>query len=200
MPDWLIAIDTRLFLQLNVGSANEFFDWLMPIVTSITYIRYAVAAALIPLVVFGGGKGRSAVLIAIVLVAITDQTASYLLKPLVGRPRPCHDVEGARILTRCGRTLSFPSGHATSTMAAALFFGLLYRRWLWTLIGVSVLVSYSRVYVGVHYPFDLLGGWVYGGLCGLGMISLYRRHLRVLLARWRVFADSPSAPGRVGDR
>ncbi|MBI5868451.1 MAG: phosphatase PAP2 family protein [candidate division Zixibacteria bacterium] len=185
--DFLLSVDTWLLLKLNVGVANSFFDWLMPIVTNLKYYRIPLAAGLVALVLLGGGKGRTAVLLLVVTVAVTDQLASSVLKPLIGRVRPCHVVEGLRAITGCGNTLSFPSGHATSSMAVAILLGLLYRRWLWVLIGYSVLISYSRVYIGVHYPSDILAGWIIGGGIAWGMILLYQRSLRKALERRRPF-------------
>lgn len=185
--DFLLSVDTWLLLKLNVGVANSFFDWLMPIATNLKYYRIPIAAGLVALALLGGGKGRTAVLLLVVTVAVTDQLASSVLKPLIGRVRPCHVVEGLRAITGCGNTLSFPSGHATSSMAAAILLGLLYRRWLWVLIAYSVLLSYTRIYIGVHYPSDILAGWIIGGGIAWGMILLYQRSLRKALERRRPF-------------
>ena len=183
----LIGFDTWLLLHLNAGVANGFFDWLMPIVTNLRYYRIPLGLGLAALAIFGGGKGRSTVLLLLITVAITDQLASSILKPLVGRVRPCHVVEGVRIVTGCGNTLSFPSGHATSSMAVAIVLGLLYKRWLWPLVAFSVVISYSRIYIGVHYPLDILGGWILGGSLAWGMTRLYRTTFRQHMERWRVF-------------
>jgi len=194
----LIGFDTWLFLHLNAGVANSFFDWLMPIVTNLGYYRIPLFLGLASLAVFGGGKGRSAVLLALITVTLTDQLASSILKPLIGRVRPCHVVEAVRVITGCGNTLSFPSGHATTSMAVAIFFGLLYRRWLWLLIVLSVLISYSRVYLGLHYPSDILAGWIIGGAIAWGMIRLYQSVLRRRMERWRAFRPRWSADSSSG--
>jgi undecaprenyl-diphosphatase len=191
--DGLIRIDTWLFLQLNAGVASSFLDWLMPIVTNLRYYRVPLALGLVALAIFGGGKGRGVVLLALITVTLTDQLASSVLKPWIGRVRPCHVVEGVRAITGCGNTLSFPSGHATTSMAAAIFFGLLYRRWLWPLIAFSVILSYSRVYLGLHYPSDMLGGWIIGGAIAWGMVCLYRSLLRQRMERLRLFRPRWSA-------
>ncbi len=185
--DSLIAIDTWLFLKLNAGAANAFFDWLMPIITNIKYFRIPMIVMLVALALFGGGKGRSAVLLALITITITDQLSSTYLKPWIGRIRPCHVVEGVRIITGCGNSLSFPSGHATNTMAAAILFGAFYRRALIPALVLSVAVSYSRIYIGIHYPADILAGWIIGGGIALGMVTLYRKALRKELERWRLF-------------
>jgi undecaprenyl-diphosphatase len=162
MIEILVELDTRLLLLLNAGAANPFFDWLMPIATELRYWAPIIIGGLLALAIFGGGKGRTVVLLAIILLTATDQLSSHVIKPLIARPRPCHDVEGIRVLYRCGNTFAFPSGHATNPMAAAIFFGFLYRRLLWPLLAAALLVSYSRIYLGVHYPGDILGGWILG--------------------------------------
>ncbi len=185
--DHLIAIDTWLFLKLNAGVANSFFDAIMPVITNIKYFRIPLIVMLIALFIFGGGKGRTAVLLAVITLTITDQFSSTYLKPWIGRVRPCHIVEGARVIVGCGHSLSFPSGHATNTMAAAIFFGSFYRRSLIPALFLSVMVSYSRIYIGVHYPFDMFAGWIIGGGIAIGMVTLHRRILRQHMDRVRLF-------------
>ena len=185
--DALIAFDTWLFLKLNAGVANSVFDWLMPIITNIRNFRIPIIAMLAALALFGGGKGRLTVLLAFITLTITDQVSSTILKPWIGRIRPCHVVEGARVITACGNNLSFPSGHATNTMAAAILFGLIYRRALIPALVLSVLVSYSRIYIGIHYPGDMVAGWIIGGGIAWGMVKLYHNVLRRRLERWRLF-------------
>ena len=183
----LIALDTWLFLKLNAGVANGFFDWLMPIITNIRHFRIPIIVMLAALALFGGGKGRSAVLLALITLTITDQVSSTILKPWIGRIRPCHVVEGARVITGCGNNLAFPSGHATNTMAAAILFGSIYRRALLPALVLSVLVSYSRIYIGIHYPVDIVGGWIIGGGIAWGIVNLYHKALRQHMEQWRPF-------------
>lgn len=193
MIEFLSRIDVWLFLQLNVGAANSFFDWLMPIATEVRNWAPFIIGGLLAIAIFGGGKGRTVVLLAVILITASDQLSSHVLKPLIGRDRPCHDVEGVRLLYRCGRTLSFPSGHAANSMAAALFFGLAFRRWLWPLIGLSVLVSYSRVYLGVHYPFDVLGGWLLAGILAVPLAIWHRHCVQPYMNRFRFFRERSRA-------
>ncbi len=189
MMEYLSRLDVWMLLQLNAGAANAFFDWLMPIATELSNWAPFIIGGLLALAIFGGGKGRTVALLAIILITATDQISSNLLKLLFERARPCHDVEGVRVIYRCGNTFSFPSSHAANSMAAAIFFGRLYRRWLWPLVAVSVVVSYSRIYLGVHYPFDTLAGWIIGGgLAGVA-VRVYHLWAEPFLNRFRFFRE-----------
>lgn len=190
----LITIDTWLFLKLNAGVANPVFDVIMPIITNIKYWRLPILIYLVSLVTLGGGKGRSIVLIALITITITDQLSSHLLKDWIGRVRPCHVVEGVRVIVGCGNSKAFPSSHAVNTMAAAILFGLTYRRWLGMFLFLSIIVSYSRIYIGVHYPLDMLGGWIIGGGIAYGMLSLQRNVLQPQMNKLRIFRPNWSDP------
>ena len=196
------SIDTWLFLRLNVGLANPVLDRLMPFVTEFRHWLPLIVVVLAALAIRGGGRGRSAILVAILLVVVTDQLSSSLIKPWIARIRPCHVVEGARVIYRCGNTWAFPSSHAVNTMAAAIFFGLAWRRWLWPLVAASVLISVSRVYIGIHYPFDVMGGWLIGGILGWGTYRLWQSHLQRLLNRIPSFRcdDRPHTPAEEDTR
>lgn len=184
-----------MLLRLNAGAANSILDWLMPIATEIRNWAPFIIGGLLAIAIFGGGKGRTAVILAIILITASDQLSSSVIKSLVERTRPCHDIEGVRVLYRCGKTFSLPSSHAVNSMAAAIFFGLIYRRWLWPLVCVSVLVSYSRVYLGVHYPFDVLAGWLIGGGLAAMAVWVYHHWAQPFMNRFRLFRDHNGAMG-----
>jgi len=170
-----IQFDIALLKFLNVTVSNSLFDVVMPIITRLDYWRWPILLALIYIAIFGGRYGLITVLLGIILATISDQLSSNLLKDLVGRIRPCHDIVGIHVLTGCGNSKSFPSSHAVNSMAAALLFGYRYRRMLPWLVGLSAAVSYSRIYIGIHYPGDVLAGWILGALCALFVLLMYRQ-------------------------
>lgn len=97
------------------------------------------------------------------------------IKHLVVRVRPCHLLTGVHQLVGCGGTFSFPSNHALNTAAAAAFAQVLFPATGWVTWPLVALIGLARVYVGAHYVTDVLGGWMIGGLLGVGAAMLLRR-------------------------
>jgi undecaprenyl-diphosphatase len=116
----------------------------------------------------GGKKGRVAALLLIPLIALSDQFSSTVIKNIVQRPRPCHTVNGMKILqdvrelVPCGSGFSFPSSHAVNSFAAATFLTHFYRKWSRIFYSYAIVIGFSRISVGVHYPSDVIGGAVIG--------------------------------------
>jgi membrane-associated phospholipid phosphatase len=107
------------------------------------------------------------------VLGFTDFTNSKLLKTAFNRPRPCQTMDPDTIHLRiaCGSGKSFPSSHAANHMAFAMFFYLIFRSesrsgWVYFLFPWAALIGFSQVFVGVHYPFDILAGFLYGGAYG----------------------------------
>ena len=178
MLDWLIHIDKAIFLFFNVTLANPVTDAVMPIITSDNLLRILYGIALALCLWRGDARLRWLVLFSGITLALTDQTAANLLKHAIGRARPCHDgqfLEPIRLLVRCGGGNSMPSAHAANAFGQALMFGLAYHNVRWYLIGFAALVAISRVFVGVHYPGDVLVGAIIGGLLGTLVYYLFTR-------------------------
>jgi undecaprenyl-diphosphatase len=174
----VIQIDAGLFYLLNYKAQNVVFDFLMPVLTNLDYWRIPFVLLAILLLVFGQKRGRIAVLLLVLGITLSDQVCNNLLKPLVGRVRPCNVLDNVHLLVNCTRSFSFPSSHATNIFTGTILLSFVYPKLRIALIGVAVLVAYSRVYVGVHYPFDVVAGTILGVVCALTIIGLDR-----LLAR-----------------
>ncbi|MGH7254523.1 MAG: phosphatase PAP2 family protein [Nitrospirales bacterium] len=131
---------------------------------------------------------REAVIGAPVLLALIG-FADFIgaqLKHAVGRPRPCAGLLQIQDLVGCGGTFTFPSNHAVNTAAAAAFLQVLYPNTGWVAWPVVLLIGVSRVYVGAHFPTDVLAGWLLGGLLGLAVavpLSAWQRFRRQDMAR-----------------
>ncbi len=145
----------------------------MPIVTDIDNWRIPIVIIWLFLMIKGGRKGRVAALLIIPVLVLGDQIAAFVLKPWIGRLRPCHALENVRLLVNCGGKNAFPSNHATNISGFAIIFGLIYRqRWHWFL-ALALIIGFSRIYIGVHYPLDVIGGFFLEGTIGLAIFILY---------------------------
>ncbi|MFD1139692.1 phosphatase PAP2 family protein [Larkinella insperata] len=176
----LNQLDTDLFLWLN-GLYAPWLDAVMIWATKRnTWIPFYVL--LIGWLSFQYRKQAIGLVLTLVAaVALSDQTASALLKPLTLRLRPCHEPALQKLIhpvLECGGTYGFASSHAANTFALSMALWLLVGRrfpgvkWLF---GWALLVSYSRIYVGAHYPLDVLAGAGVGILMAVGCVVLYRR-------------------------
>ena len=174
MIDWLVSIDTALFVFLNVRLANSVFDSAMPVITNDWLLRVVFLMIVLSLAIFGKKQGRVAAVLLVISVLLSDQMSSHLIKPLVARIRPCHVVPTVHLLVDCSQGLSFPSSHAANSFAPAVLISLIYRKRIWLFLAIAGVVAYSRIAVGVHYPFDVLTGALLGSLCGMVVYAAYR--------------------------
>ena len=114
----------------------------------------------------GGQTRPDYCLILIVSVGLADAISAQIFKPFFGRLRPSHELtEGIRILMGKGGKFGFVSSHAANIFAAAVVFNYFYPRYKAVFFTIAPLVAFSRVYVGVHYPADIL----FGGLLGYSL-------------------------------
>ncbi len=172
---WLTSVDRALFFFINDSLANPVTDIFMPFVTADLNLRILYAACLIMILWKGDRRLRLAVIFSLITVALCDQLVSTLLKPLLARPRPCHEME-VRLLVGCGAGFSMPSSHAANLFGQAFFFRKVAPFSAKYLIPLAIIVALSRVFVGVHYPADILVGAAIGTVVGwsvaIGFIKL----------------------------
>ena len=108
-------------------------------------------------------------------VGLNDFISHNVLKEIVSRDRPCHALPDFSHITNCSNSYSFPSNHASNLFAAATLMSLCFRDLTLLAYTCALLVCYSRVYLAVHYPSDVLGGAVFGTLMGLLGYTFYKR-------------------------
>ncbi len=174
-------IDRALFTFLNTTLANPVSDRVFLFFTSLTTTWYGallLGTLWLALVVKGGRRGRIVALALLLVVTASDQFSSRVVKNYVERPRPCHEVDGARVVAEihlvvpCGSGYSFPSSHAVNAFAIATFVAHYFRRWRMPLFVFASLVALSRVVVGVHFPSDIAGGAVIGAAVAYCFVAL----------------------------
>lgn len=172
----LSELDIRIFFWVNQGHHNPFFDLVMPYISEFNPGKYLLVILWLLLFIAGGKKFKITLVLLTVLVGVLDYSNSFFFKPLFGRPRPCNVLPGVHIFWPCPTTsFSFPSNHAVNMFGAAFFLSYIYRSWSYFLFPIAAIVGYSRIYVGEHYPFDVLGG-IFLGAIGAG-IFLWVHHL-----------------------
>jgi undecaprenyl-diphosphatase len=191
MIEFLYSIDVTLFRFINSTLANPVTDKIMPFITDVKnwYLLYIFLWFLI---LFKGGKYRVGLAIGmILLVAISDQLSSTLLKHLFERPRPCKVLENVHLLVGCTDSYSFPSSHAVNNFAAAMFFTYFYKHLKWILFSVASIMALSRIFVGVHYPSDVIGGALIGIAIGYILAITYEFILKKIYSM-RIFNKQSS--------
>lgn len=188
MLDTLLEWDQWLFHVINYDWHNSFLDAVMPywrekrvwiplylIIGSFALYRYRL-------------KGLYFILAAVLTIAIADPVSSQLIKKNIQRDRPCREAslqKEVKLLIPCGGGYSFTSSHATNHFAIGVFLfltiGRLIRKWRWLFLLWAGSIALGQVYVGVHYPLDVIAGGLVGSLIGWGVYLLYKnlRSLRV---------------------
>ncbi len=180
--EYLLTLDESIFILINRTWQNTFFDWLLP------YWRnkyFWVPLYLVMSFLLYTKVGKNSLWIFLFLgltVAASDLTSSFLIKENVERIRPCNDpafMKNVFLRAPCGSGYSFTSSHAANHFAMATFLilalGQRLKNWRYALLFWAISIGFAQIYVGVHYPLDVLFGFLVGGAIGCLGASLYRR-------------------------
>lgn len=135
-----------------------------------------IAAAVVLLIFNKTRRGGLDLALSLLIAAVV---CNLVIKDIAARPRPYFTIEGLEILVKPLKSYSFPSGHACSSFASATALCLAFRKQggAWAFLPAA-LISLSRIYVGVHYPTDVLAGAVLGALVALAVYKLSRRFIK----------------------
>ncbi len=171
----LPEIDTLLFLFVNRDLQNSFLDIFMPFITNDAVLIF------LPLVLWTILKDRKKALlfltVPLIAVLLADGSG-HILKDIFERQRPCNTLENINLLVSCKDSFSMPSNHAFNSFAFAMVFWILKRDSLsYLFILFAAIVGFSRVYVGVHYPSDVIVG---------SLLGIFTSYVSILLYRWAI--------------
>ncbi|MEO7176581.1 MAG: phosphatase PAP2 family protein [Saprospiraceae bacterium] len=191
MREWLYRWDLHFFRLINVDLSNYFFDLVIPFLRMPLFWLPFYVFLLVFITINYKKAGWVVSFFCGICVAIADVTSSRIVKPFFGRIRPCNDPllsDWIHSRVPCGSGLSFTSSHATNHMAVALFIVLvLGKRFPWCripLICWALLVGFAQIYVGVHYPVDVMGGFILGAAIAIVIFLVYRKLPQSLLLEW----------------
>ncbi len=160
MIDFIEQLDTNILNSIYNDLHNKVLDFIMPIITFLGngYLLWIVVAIVLTI----SKKYRKAgitMALALILCAIFGET---LIKNIIKRPRPYEGVAGIQLLIPKLSSYSFPSGHTLSSFAAAFVVFKYIRKWAIPAFVIAALIAFSRMYLYVHYPSDVLMGAVLG--------------------------------------
>ncbi len=184
MIEEIIDFDKVIFLYLNsLGSKSFDFFWLL--ITN-KYLNFIVYFSLLFALFkkYGADKALNIFLLALILILVVDQTTN-LSKFFFGRLRPCYD-EQISLLSRlvpsyCGGKFSFFSAHASNSFALATFFSIIFKKskiLRIVIVFLALLIAYSRIYIGVHYPLDVIIGGLFGVFFSITYVYFINKYLK----------------------
>ena len=192
----MLQLDKDLFLFLN-GLHSAVFDRIMWWVSGkitwwpfylllLGYFIWRKNWQMVPMILF-----------LVIVITLTDQTSVHLFKNLVHRLRPCHEpgLQGLVHIVnhKCGGMYGFVSSHAANSFGVAVLTSCWIRKRWFTILMVAwaLLIGYSRIYLGVHYPGDVIAGGLWGAGCGWLIYRLFLVTLDMLPRRWRIKGENP---------
>ena len=178
--NWLLDLDKQWFQLINLSGSESWDGFMLWVTHKLTWIPLYLFLIL-KIIKQYGNKSISIFITIGMVVALCDLGSVHFFKNVFQRLRPCHVLEHVRLVTEgCGGQYGFISSHASNVFGLAIVIGKIINQkilfvslFLW-----AVLVSFSRVYVGVHYPLDIVGGMLWGTFVALVCLKIYNQFLK----------------------
>jgi undecaprenyl-diphosphatase len=162
LVSFLYSLDVAVFRWINEGWSNPFFDSFFSFITDIHHFYLIIVPLLVYWLICDKAKGRWLVLSLFIGVLLSDQIASHVLKYMVERIRPCNALNGVLMPDGPSASFAFPSSHAANMGSSMFLLAMAFKCWTPLFVVIALLVGLSRVYLGFHYPSDVLAGYVLG--------------------------------------
>jgi len=166
MLEFFYIIDVSLLYFFNKTLSNPAFDKFFVLITDVKswLLVYIIFWSL--MFFKGDKKNKVAAVMILLLIVFSDQISSQIIKNLFARIRPCHIYQDLNLLLSCKNSFSFPSSHAVNNFAAATYLSFFFKKYKKIFFITAVLIAISRVYLGLHYPSDIIAGALIGALLG----------------------------------
>jgi len=188
-PPWQ-GVDEALFRQIHLVWRHPALDPIFRGLSDPGRLLLPLLLVLIGFLWMQRKRGVVALLVLAATITVSDQTSAKIVKPIFKRPRPSVVVADSRPFFGVRGSYSFPSVHATNSFATAMVLDAVFPGARVALFTLAALVGYSRIYVGDHWPSDVLAGMLLGSLIGWGGRALFVR----LSKRWPVVRRAGGTP------
>ena len=174
MIDTIVEIDKQIMVFFNKTISNPIFDFIMPIITNQNFLVFSGLILIGYLAYYGEKRGRITIVVLLIAASFSDAICFQVIKPWVGRIRPSHEFyDYINLLVSKGGKYSFPSNHAANSFVFATVLSYFYEKNKTFLYILASAIAFSRVYVGVHYPLDIVSGAIIGYIISWMVLSMW---------------------------